>query len=66
MASYFDRVLNGTKKDVIDELEQVIRWARGLSPAQWANIENSSGGLRGFIREVMELDVEEIGNSPHP
>ena len=59
MKSYFDRLLNGTKKDIIDELELAIRWARDLTPTEWAAIEKRPDGLRGYIREAMEMKVEE-------
>ena len=56
--SHFDRILNGTKDDLVDELERVITWARGLTEAEWRAIMNSSGGLKQFIRDTMENTVE--------
>jgi len=52
--SNFDRILNGTEEDLVDELEKAITWARELDEDQWNDILNSRGGLRGFIRETME------------
>lgn len=50
----FDRVLNGTREDLVGELEKAIVWARELSEKEWDSIVNSPGGLRGFIYETME------------
>ena len=52
--SNFDRVLNGTREDLVDELEKAIKWARALSAKEWDSIVNGPGGLRGFIVETME------------
>lgn len=51
--THFDRVLNGSKEEIVDELEKAIRWARKLPAKQWEMIEKSEGGLRAFIYETM-------------
>ena len=58
METRFEHILNGTEDDLVDELERVIKWARSLTPRQWAAINNDvRGGLRHFIREAMEQPV---------
>lgn len=52
--SRFDRIQNGTKEDVVDELEEVIKWAWKLPKKQREAIIARNGGLRQFIRDVME------------
>lgn len=52
--SHFDRVLSGTRDDLVDELEKAIKWARALSEKEWDSIVSGPGGLRGFIFEAME------------
>lgn len=58
MQTYFERIMNGTKEDVVDELESAIRWARGLSEEQWEAILRFPGGLRAFIYNAMEKQPE--------
>ena len=58
METYFDRVLNGTKDDLLDELEKAIIWGHCLTPALWNAIVSSPGGLRGYISEVMDLPAK--------
>lgn len=57
--SRFDRIRNGTEEDVVDELEKVIEWAWKLPKKQREAIINSNGGLRQFIRDVMEHPCEQ-------
>ena len=52
--THFERIMNGTKEDVVNELEAAIRWARDLSEGQWKTILSNPGGLRAFIYETME------------
>ena len=56
--SRFDRIQNGTKEDVVDELEKVITWAWKLPKKQQEAIIARNGGLRQFIRDVMEASED--------
>ena len=58
METHFDRVVNGTKDDLLDEFEKAIVWARCLTPTLWNAIVSSPDGLRGFIRDAMDLPVK--------
>ena len=54
MQTYFEKIMNGTRADLTDELEKAIRWAHNITDKEWTQINNAPGGLRRFIRETME------------
>ena len=49
-----DQILDGDKEALVQELADVIRWARRLSNTDWYNIcNNFKDGLEGFVRKVV-------------
>lgn len=50
-----ESILSGDKEAYIDELCDVIKWARNLSNHEWWNItHDANGGLRGVISRVVD------------
>lgn len=36
--THYERLMNGTKEDMVNEIVLVAKWARNLSSADWNNI----------------------------
>ena len=56
--TYYEKLKNSTKEDLVAELVLVAEWARALSATDWHNITHSSGGLRQFVRETLDNEVK--------
>ena len=54
--TYYEKLANGTKEDLINELVLVITWARGLSNRDWRDI--NSVGLEQFVRDTLDNEVD--------
>lgn len=49
-----DRILRGDKEALVNEIHDIVQWARELSEQEWYNItHDSDGGLRGVIRRIV-------------
>ena len=57
--THYERLMGGTKEDLVKELVEVAKWARNLPSKDWTNIIWSTGGLEGFVRETLD---NEVGN----
>lgn len=55
--THYERLMNGTKEDLIAELVLVAKWARNLPSKDWTNILWSTDGLEGFVRETLDNEV---------
>lgn len=54
-----DRILAGDKETLINEIHDIVQWARGLNPQEWHNItHDADGGLHGVIRRIVEGQVK--------
>lgn len=57
--THYERLMNGTKEDLVAELVLVAEWARALSATDWHNITHSPGGLRQFVRNTLDRQYSE-------
>lgn len=57
--THYERLMNGTKEDLVAELVLVAEWARELSASDWYNIKHSPGGLRQFVRDTLDRKCSE-------
>ena len=57
--THYERLMGGTKEDLVKELVEVAKWARNLPSKDWTNIILSTDGLEGFVRETLD---NEVGN----
>lgn len=49
-----DRILNGDKEALVNEIHDIVKWARALTAQDWQHItHDSDGGLRGVIRRCL-------------
>lgn len=53
----YEKLMSGTKEDLINEFILVAKWARDLSSADWRNITTGWGGLEKFVRDALDNDV---------
>lgn len=56
--THYERLMNGTKEDLIKEFVEIAKWARHLSSKDWTSILWSEGGLENFMREVLDNEVK--------
>ena len=56
--THYERLMNGTKEDLITELVKVAHWARNLPSKDWTSILWSTDGLEGFVRETLDNEVK--------
>lgn len=54
--THYERLINGTKEDLVAELVLVAEWARELYATDWYNITHSPGGLRQFVRDTLDTE----------
>lgn len=53
-----DRILRGDKDALVNEIHDIVKWARGLNPQEWYNItHDADGGLHGVIRRIVETHM---------
>ena len=57
----YEKLISGTKEDLINEIVLVAKWARELTNMEWKCITQGWGGLEGFVRET--LDIKLIDNN---
>ena len=55
--THYERLMSGTKEDLIAELVAVAKWARHLPSKEWTSILWSTDGLEGFVRETLDNEV---------
>lgn len=55
--THYERLMNGTKEDLVAELVLVAEWARKLKESDWYNITHSPGGLKQFVRKTLDNEV---------
>ena len=55
--THYERLMNGTKENLIAELVAVAKWARHLPSKDWTSILWSTDGLEGFVRETLDNEV---------
>lgn len=52
------RILRGDKEALVNEIHDIVKWARELSEQDWYNItHDADGGLRGVIRRIVENNL---------
>lgn len=56
--THYERLINGTKEDLIKEFAEVAKWARHLPSKEWTSILWSTDGLEGFVRETLDNEVK--------
>lgn len=57
-----DRILRGDKEALINEIHDIVKWAREMTAEDWKNItHDSDGGLRGVIRRIVENNLSSSG-----
>lgn len=53
--SNIDRILNGDRAALVEEIATIATWARNLSAQEWHNINHdSNGGLKGVIDRILD------------
>lgn len=57
----YEKLITGTKEDLINEFVLAIKWARELSKKDWYHITHdiSGCGLERLVKETLEVNVEE-------
>lgn len=61
----YEKLMNGTKEDLIHEFVLVAKWARELSNADWNSITIGQGGLEKFVQDTLDrkyIDVAPTHN----
>lgn len=57
-----DRILRGDKDTLVNEICDIVKWAREMSKQDWYNItHDADGGLRGVIRRIVEKNLSSSG-----
>lgn len=60
--SNIERILGGDKEALINEIHDIVKWAREMSALDWYNItHDADGGLHGVIRRIVDGQVNEDG-----
>lgn len=59
----YEKLSNGTKEDLVNELVLVAKWARNLSNEDWNNITTGWGGLEKFVRDTLDRKFPENNDS---
>ena len=60
--THYEKLIAGTKEDMVNEIVLVAKWARNLSSADWNAITIGWGGLEKFVRDT--LDRKYIDTAP--
>ncbi len=56
-----DRILSGDKEALVNEIHDIVKWARELSKQDWYNItHDADGGLRGVIRRIVDGNLNNL------
>lgn len=54
--THYEKLMNGTKEDMINELVLAIKWAHELPAKDWNCIK---GDLKQFVRDVLNANAKE-------
>lgn len=56
----YEKLITGTKEDLINEFVLAIKWARELSKKDWYNVTHDidGDGLERLVKETLETNVE--------
>ena len=57
----YEKLVTGTKEDMVNEFVLAINWARELSKKDWYNVTHdiSGRGLERLVKEILESDIKE-------
>lgn len=59
-----DRILRGDKEALVNEIHDIVKWARELTGKEWWNMNHDSdGGLRGVIRRIVDTHMTGSGTN---
>ena len=62
-----DRILRGDKDTLVNEICDIVKWAREMSKQDWYNItHDADGGLRGVIRRIVEQQLADTTDKEIP
>ena len=65
--SNIERILCGDKEALVNELHDIVKWARELSKQDWYNItHDANGGLHGVIRRIVEKQLADTTDKEIP
>lgn len=59
----YEKLIKGTKEDMINEFVLAIKWAKGLSTKDWNAIVNGWGGLEKFVQDVLDVKIPDNTSS---
>ena len=54
----YEKLINGTKQDMVADFVLAIKWARELPTKDWSALVNGWPGLEGLVCEVLDQEVE--------
>lgn len=55
--THYEKLMNGTKEDMVHELVLAIKWARELPEKDWKCIVNGWRGLEGFVQDTLDVKI---------
>ena len=62
-----DRILRGDKDTLVNEICDIVKWAREMSKEEWYNItHDADGGLLGVIRRIVEQQLVDTTDKEIP
>ena len=62
-----DRILSGDKDTLVNEIRDIVKWAREMSKEEWYNItHDADGGLLGVIRRIVEQQLVDTTDKEIP
>lgn len=53
----YEKLINGTKEELVNEFVLVAKWARGLSNKDWNVITTGWGGLEKFVEDTLNVSL---------
>lgn len=54
----YEKLISGTKEELMDEFLLAMTWARNLPDHEWNCIVNGWPGLNGLVSEIFDKEVE--------
>ncbi len=54
----YEKLINGTKEELVNEFLLAMTWARNVPDHEWNLIINGWPGLEGLVSEVLDKEVE--------
>lgn len=53
----YEKLINGTKEEMVNEFVAAIKWARELPEKDWKCLTTGWPGLEGLVRETLDFKL---------